>query len=559
MNEARVSDWMMDKSGLSGDGGMVVAKEEPAARAGASMLAEGGNAIDAACAAAWVMAVMEPHLNTIGGAGYILYRQADGSAHVVDYSNRAPARATQEALRSRTTPEFSGPLAAAVPATVSGLTRASEQFGRLPLSRVMQPAIQIAEEGMPLDWHFVLHLVLNLEGLRGQPYSREVFLVDGDPGVAHGETVLRQTDLASTLKQIAKHGPEVFYQGPIAREIVRFVQEQGGIIEESDFAQYEATVAEPLRSRFRDYQLLTMPMPSPGLMAVQGLRMLERFDLAGMGHNSAEALHVMAETYRLAFADRDAYFGDPDFVTAPVDTLLSDAYIDQRVGQIDPASAMSTASPGDVGITPQRGSGEGGGTTQICAVDAEGNMVSQTQTLIGGLTGLGIAGNTGVVMNCALQWFNHEPDTANSVAPGKRPTSNMTPIIAERDGLPVLAVGAPGSRRIANAVSQVALNVLEHGMRPQPAISAPRIDLSLGHIVADDKIDPETIEALRARGHRVDVVHEFINSGGPEQSYRGYFARPAAIQVDETSTRHGGDYPYAPGAAVAVPGDSNTD
>jgi gamma-glutamyltranspeptidase / glutathione hydrolase len=179
-------------------------------------------------------------------------------------------------------------------------------------------------------------------------------------------------------------------------------------------------------------------------------------------------------------------------------------------------------------------------------------MVSQTQTLIGGLTGLGVAGNTGVVMNCSLQWFNHEPDTASSVAPNKRPTTNMTPVIAERHGRPVLAVGAPGSRRITNAVSQVALNVLAHGMLPQPANSAPRIDVSLGHIVADDRIDPAVIDDLRQRGHRVDVVHEFINSGGPANSYRGNFARPNAIFVDDEGTRHGGDYQFAPGAVVCV-------
>jgi gamma-glutamyltranspeptidase / glutathione hydrolase len=555
MGEIQMSKWVMDKTGLSGTGGMVVAKQEAAAMAGARMLEQGGNAVDAACATAWVMAVMEPHLNTIGGAGYMVYRKADGASHVVNFSNRAPAKATAEALKSRTTPEFSGPLAAAVPATVSGLVTASERFGKLPLSRVMEPAIEIAENGMPLDWQFVLHLVLVLNELRDQPYSREVFLVNGDPGVAHGETVLRQTDLANTLKQIAEHGADVFYKGPIAREIVDFVQELGGIIELEDFADFQATVEEPLRGRFRDYDVLTVPVPSPGIMTVQGLQMLEHFDLRGMGHNSADALHVMAETYRLAFADRDAYLGDPDFVDVPVETLLSPGYTARRASEIDRNRSMGDVKPGDIGRVTASGPGGGGGTTHLCVVDAEGNMVSQTQTLIGGLTGLGVAGRTGVVMNCALQWFNHEADTANSVGPRKRPVSNMTPLIVEKDGRAVLAVGAPGSRRISNAVGQVTLNVLEHGMLPQPAISAPRIDLSLGHIVADDKIDAAVIEDLRSRGHQVEVVHEFINSGGPENSYRGFFARPNAIYIDDQGVRHGGDYQYAQGAVVNVPSD----
>ncbi|TVR76160.1 MAG: gamma-glutamyltransferase [Sphaerobacteraceae bacterium] len=553
MSQFQISEWQMDKTGLSAaGGGMVVAKQDRAALAGAEMLKAGGNAIDAACAAAWVMAVMEPHLNTIGGAGYIVFRKADGEAHVIDYSNRAPAAATPEALASRTTAAFDGPLAAAVPATVSGLTVASERFGKMPLETVMAPAIDVAENGMELDWHFALHLMLNLNSLRAQPFSREVFLVKGDPGIAHGEHILRQADLASTLKLIANGGPEAFYTGPIAREIVEFVRNQGGIISEDDFANYSATVEKPLTGKFGNYSLLTMPMPSPGLMTLQGLRMLDLRDVKMLGHNSADALHIMAESYRMAFADRDAYFGDPDFVEVPVEQLLNDDYIAERASLIDLNEAMQTVAAGDAGVSRRAGSHEGGGTTHICAIDGDGNMVSQTQTLIGGLTGLGVAGNTGVVMNCALQWFNHEPDTANSVEPNKRPTSNMTPIIAEKDGRAVLAAGAPGSRRISNAVSQVVFNTLAHEMLPQAAISAPRIDVSLGHIVADDRIEAAVLDELRSRGHKVDSVYEFINSGGPANSYRGNFARPNAIFVDDAGTRHGGDYQFAQGAVVAT-------
>ncbi len=553
MSQFQISEWQMDKTGLSASGGgMVVAKQDRAALAGAEMLKAGGNAIDAACAAAWVMAVMEPHLNTIGGAGYIVFRKADGEAHVIDYSNRAPAAATPEALASRTTAAFDGPLAAAVPATVSGLTIASERFGKLPLETVMAPAIDVAENGMELDWHFALHLMLNLNPLRVQPFSREVFLVNGDPGIAHGEHILRQADLAATLKQIASGGPDAFYTGPIAREIVAFVRDQGGIITEEDFANYSATVEKPLTGQFGDYTLLTMPMPSPGLMTLQGLRMLDLRDVKMLGHNSADALHIMAESYRMAFADRDAYFGDPDFVDVPVEQLLNDDYIAERASLIDLNEAMQTVAAGDVGVSRRAGIHEGGGTTHICAIDGDGNMVSQTQTLIGGLTGLGVAGNTGVVMNCALQWFNHEPDTANSVAPNKRPTSNMTPIIAEKNGRAVLAAGAPGSRRISNAVSQVVFNTLAHQMLPQAAISAPRIDVSLGHIVADDRIEAAVLDELRSRGHQVDSVYEFINSGGPANSYRGNFARPNAIFVDGVGNRHGGDYQFAQGAVVST-------
>ncbi|MEX1158564.1 MAG: gamma-glutamyltransferase [Thermomicrobiales bacterium] len=547
------SEWLMDKTGASCDGGMVVAKQEIAAMAGAQVLAEGGNAVDAAVTAAWVMNVMEPYNCTIAGAGYLVYRAASGESWVVDFSNRAPSRATPEALAARTTVAFAGPMAAAVPATVAGLATALEQFGTISLARSLAPAIDVAENGMPLNWLLTLRLVQELAGIRANPKTAEIFLKDGDPGMAHGELVLRQADLARTLRAIADEGIGAFYEGQTARSIIVFVNGQGGILDAADFAAYRPSVVAPLRSTYRDYTLLGVPLPSPGLTTIQSLRMLEGYDLAGMGHNSADSLHVMAETFRLAFADRDAYLGDPEFCDPPVETLLSDEYLVGRRNAIDRNRAIATALPGNVGRAPVGAQAGGGGTTQICAVDAHGNMVSMTQTLIGGLTGLGVAGDTGVVMNCALQWFDPQPGAPNSVAPGKRPLSNMTPMIVERDGRPVLAVGAPGSRRITNAVTQVTLNVLEHGLPVQPAISAPRIDCSLGHILADDRIDSSAITDLRGRGHRVDVVNEFINAGGPATGYRGNFSRPAAIHVDADGIRHGGDYPFVEGMAVGVP------
>lgn len=553
MAQFNVSRWVMDKTGATSDGGMVVAKQEQAAMAGAEVLAEGGNAVDAAVAAAFVMNVMEPYNTSIAGSGYLVFRAADGAASVVDFSNRAPRRATVEALKSRTTVSFTGPLAAAVPGTVAGLATALERFGTFELPRVMAPAIEIAEQGMPLNWLLALRLLQELDGIRANPKSAEIFLVDGDPGMARGETVVRQTDLARTLRAIARGGPDAFYTGAIAQEIVDFVRSQGGLLDMEDMASYAPAVVEPLRGRFHDYTLLTVPLPSPGLTTVQSLQMLEGFDLAGYGHNSVDALHAMAETFRLAFADRDAYFGDPDFVDVPVDALLSDDYIDRRRSQIDMSRAMDVAPPGDVGVVPAGSAGGGGGTTHISVVDAAGNAVSLTHTLIGGFSGLGVAGSTGVVMNCALQWFDPNPGAPNSVAPRKRPVTNMTPLIVERDGRAVLVVGAPGSRRITNAVTQVTVNALIYGMPVQAAISAPRIDLSRGYIVADDRIDPAVVQGLRDRGHRVETVHEFINAGGPSLGYRGYFARPAAVYVDEQGIRHGGDYPFVEGVAVGVP------
>jgi gamma-glutamyltranspeptidase/glutathione hydrolase len=552
MATLQTSQWLMDKTGASSDGGMVVAKQEEAALAGARMLVEGGNAVDAAVAAAFVMNVMEPYNTSIGGAGYMIFRGADGTAKTIDFSNRAPQRMTPDAHRSRTTVAFKGGLAAMVPGTVGGLVTALERFGRLKLAQVLEPAIDLAENGMPLSWVLVLRLVQELQGIRANPKSAEIFLVDGDPGMAHGMTAIRQTDLARTLRVIAEHGCAGFYTGPVAQEIVDFVQTQGGVLEMSDMAAYQPSVVDALRVPSGAYTILTGPLPCPGLMTAQGLKILQGFDLAAWGHNSTLSLHVLAEAYRLAFADRDAYFGDPEFVDVPVDVLLSDDYIARRRGEIDLTRALQDVRPGDIGIAPLGRATNAGGTTQISVVDADGNAVSMTHTLIGGWSGLGVAGDSGVVMNCAAQWFDPTPGAPNSVAPGKRPVSNMTPLIVERDDRAVLAVGAPGSRRITNAVSQVVLNTLVHGMDIQPAISAPRIDLSQGYVVADDRIDPPVIDGLRALGHRVETVHEFINAGGPAAGYRGFFARPAAVFVDHQDTRHGGDYPFLEGMAVGV-------
>jgi gamma-glutamyltranspeptidase/glutathione hydrolase len=553
MSTFQTSQWRMDKTGASSDGGMVVAKQDQAALAGARMLAEGGNAVDAAVAASFVMNVMEPYNTTIGGAGYMVYRAAGGGAYFIDFSNQAPQRATPEALKSRTTVAFSGGLAAMVPGTVAGLATALERFGTFDLAHVLEPAIDLAENGMPLSWVLALRLLQELNGIRANAKTAEIFLVDGDPGMAHGATTIRQADLARTLREIGKHGPEAFYTGAIAQEIVDFVQARGGLLEMADMASYQPSVVAALRGSFRDYTVLSGPLPCPGLMTIQGLKILEGFDLAAMGHNSVAALHVIAEAYRLAFADRDAYFGDPQFVDVPGEVLLSDEYIARRRAQIDANRALTKALPGEIGRVPLGKQAGGGGTTQISVVDAAGNAVSMTHTLIGGWTGLGVAGSTGVVMNCAAQWFDPTRGAPNSVASRKRPVSNMTPLIIERDGRVVLAVGSPGSRRITNAVSQVVLNTLLYGMDVQQAISAPRIDLSQGYIVADDRIDPAVVAGLRDRGHRVETVYEFINAGGPSSGYRGYFARPAAVFIDAAGIRHGGDYPFLEGMAVGVP------
>jgi gamma-glutamyltranspeptidase/glutathione hydrolase len=503
----------------------------------------------------WCMAVMEPYQCTIGGAGYTVFRPVEGAPQVVEFTGRAPMASRQEHMGDRKPGQtFQGPLAIGVPGTVAGLSLALERFGTIPLARAIEPAIRLAEE-MPLDFFMALRISQCLLALRANPDSARAFLHEGDSPLTHGIHFIRQADLARTLRAIADEGPRAFYEGEIGRELVRVVRERGGVLEESDLAGYQANVLPALRGRFRDYDLLGVPPPSPGLTTIESLQMLDGFDLAGMGHNSADALHVIGDAYRLAFADRDAYLGDPEFGEIPVEELLSKGFIAARRAGINMERAMSTVQPGRLGVAATGSASGAGGTTNICAVDAAGNMVAHTQTCIGGFEGFGVAGSTGVIPSCSLNWFDANPGAPNSVEPGKRPLTNMTPMVVERDGKPVLAVGAPGARRITNAVSQAALNVLEFGMRPQAAVSAPRIDYSTPRLCADDRIDADVLAELERRGHDVERVHEFISYGGAGAGFPGFmghFARPNAILIDADGTRHGGDYPGAFGAVIGV-------
>ncbi len=554
-----VSRWGTFKTEVSASGGMVVAKQEAAARAGAQVLAEGGNAIDAVVTMGWCMAVMEPYQCTIGGAGYTVLRPVEGEAQVVEFTGRAPMASKQEHMGDRKPGDiFQGPLAIGVPGTVAGLSLALERFGTISLARSLEPAIALAES-MPLDFLMAIRISQCLLALRENPDSARAFLHNNDSPLTGEKFTLEQADLATTLRAIADQGPRAFYEGEVGRELVRAVRDRGGVLAESDLADYQANILPVLRSSFRDYDLLAVPMPSPGTTTVESLRILEGFDLAGMGHNSADALHVIGEAYRLAFADRDAYLGDPDFGEIPVEEILSDEFIEQRRAEIALDRAISDLQPGRLGVPAVGAAGAGGGTTNICAVDAQGNMVSHTQTCIGGFEGFGVAGSTGVIPSCSLNWFDANPGAPNSVAPGKRPLTNMTPMIVERDGKPVLAVGAPGARRITNAVSQVALNVLEFGMMPQEAVSVSRIDYSTPRLCADDRINADVLAELERRGHDVERVHEFISYGGAGAGFPGFmghFARPNAIYVDSDCIRHGGDYPGSSGAAIGVDGSA---
>lgn len=561
------SHWLPDKSEVVAERGMVVAKHPLAADAGIEILAEGGTAIDAAVATGFALTVVKPMMTGIGGIGFLLAHDAATDAQwCFDGAPRAPLAAAPDCyavegansdgiglFRVRGDENFSGHRSVAVPGVVAVLCAAHARFGSLPLMRVLEPAIRLAAEGFPADWATVAHTANAMGLLRRNRAAAAVFLPnDQPPGWGPPATILRQTDLAQTLRQIARQGADGFYRGEVAEAVAHDMAEHGGWITREDLARYPCRVDPPLRARYRDVEVLTAPMPCGGTTMLQTLRLLERFDVAAAGHNTPRALHLFAEAARRAFADRFHYLGDPEFVRVPLAGLLSDGHIDQLAALIDERETGFASGPDDpepwVRYAAQPPTGdpwrhEGAGrpaalvgahpggdddtcTTHFSVVDARRNAVSCTITAAG-MFGSGVMSpTTGILWNNGMTWFNPLPGAANSIAPGKRALTNMTPALVLRDGRPFVAVGAPGGRKIINAIAQVISNVVDHRMTLQQAITAPRIDASANETLADVRIDPATVAGLESLGHRVRVVEDT-----PVQAN---FARPLGVLIDPT-------------------------
>ena len=576
-----LSDWQISKSEVVVPGGVVTSKHPLAANVGLDILNRGGNAIDAAVATAFATSVVLPFSNGIGGGGYIVAHLArERRTVVIDYSMTGP-KAAHETMYElvegstgsgidgavdlsaaaspfgwhlvRNNDNWQGWQSMAVPGTVMGLARALERFGTISLADALEPAIKLAEEGWEIDWHSSISFSQQMALIMRFPSTRAVFSRDGLPlrpsGGAPGD-VLRNPELGRTLRRIASGGVDEFYRGSIARDIAADMREGGGLVTEEDLAAYEIYEKEPLRTNYRGYEVFAVPHASAGPTLVEGLNILEGFDLASLGHNSPEYLHLLAEAFRQAYADRFAYMADPKFVEVPWGAMASKAYAEQARAQIDRGRARAQVEANDLWAHEGRPAPKrfepsrpfkDAGTTHINACDRDGNMVALTQTLLG-WSGV-VLPRTGIVMNNGMGWFDPEPGHANSPESGKKPLTNMTPIIVTRDGEPVLAAGAPGGRRIVNAVTQVLLNIVEHGMGPQQAVSEPRIDASGPYVLANSRVGEATIGRLAAIGHRIEPV---------EESFAGAaFASPAAILLDRRSgLRHAGEDPWRGGIAA---------
>lgn len=505
-------------SGVPGHDGLVVCTSAPACDAGASVLARGGNAVDAAVATAFALAVTHPSAGNIGGGGFMIVRTPDGRATAFDYRERAPLKATRtmylgpdgQIVRSLTD---TGYLAPGVPGTVRGLELAHKRFGKLPWKAVVMPAVRLAEEGFAVSAGLARDLNAQVAGpMAAFPASVAAYGKPGGGQWAEGDRLVL-ADLGRTLRAIAGKGAKAFYKGWIADRIADDMKANGGLITKRDLAAYEAKVRTPLKGTYRGYEIVSMPPPSSGGVALLSmLGMLERHDVAALGHGSSDLIHLQAEAMRRAFADRAEYLGDPDFVDVPVAKLLSPDYIRARAATIDPKRASTSAEIGP-GL-PARA--EPTDTTHFTVVDKDGNVVANTYTLNDAYGSGVVAKGTGVLLNDEMDDFAAKPGTPNlfglvqgernAIAPRKRPLSSMTPTIVLDKGAPWLVTGAAGGPTIITAVLQTIVNVVDFGMNVQQAVDAPRVH----HQWLPDEILHERMgmpkdvqEALRARGHKV--------------------------------------------------------
>jgi gamma-glutamyltranspeptidase/glutathione hydrolase len=496
---------------------MVVSAHRLASEVGARVLAEGGTAVDAAIATGFALAVTHPVAGNIGGGGFMVVRFPDGRTTAFDFREKAPMAAhprmfLDEAGEYSAEIHHRSHVAVGVPGTVAGFALAHERLGTLPWADLVRPSVGIAKEGFEVTPGLARSLEGGLGSMAPYPASVAAFSKDGRPYQA-GE-ILIQTDLAGTLERIMGLGRDGFYRGKTARLLAEEMRREGGLITEEDLAAYRAVERDPVRGRFRGYDIITMPPPSSGGVAlVQMLNILEGYDLASLGHNSAETIHFLVEAMRRAYRDRALYLGDPDFVTVPVERLTDKAYAAALREDILPARA-SVSAISDIAL-PE----ESPETTHYSVVDASGMAVSVTYTLEAGYGSKIVVPGAGFLLNNEMGDFNAEPGRttetgligtdANLAMPEKRMLSSMTPSIVAKDGDLVAVVGSPGGRTIINTVLQVILNMAEFGMPVDEAVAAGR----LHHQWLPDRvrieagaIDEETRQALEAMGYEISEV-----------------------------------------------------
>ncbi len=533
-------------SPVAGHSGMVASSEPLATQAGLAMLQAGGNAVDAAVAVGFTLAVTFPQAGNLGGGGFMLIRMADGQTTVVDYREQAPAAATRRMYQDAQgdlIPGAStiGARATGVPGTVMGLVLAEKNYGRLGLAKVMAPAICLARSGFPVSYSLAREIRTERGLLERFDGSRHIFLHDGnlyEPGAT-----FRQRDLARTLAAIARRGSEAFYSGAMATALVATMRKYHGLITREDLEHYQAKLRPPLVGHFRGFDILSVPPPSAGgTLLIEMLNVLEPLDLGTP--NSYQSIHLLAETMRHAYADRASYLGDADFASVPVAGLISPRYaarVREEILHARPEAPVRAGSPQVF---------EAGATTHFSVVDAEGDAVANTYTL-NGWFGCGVTvEGAGFLLNNEMDDFTTKPGSANqyglvegeanAIAPHKRPLSSMTPTIVTRDGKLRLVLGSPGGSTITNTVLQVLLNVIVYKMDVLQAVTSPRFH---------DQWTPDLLTLERV-GFSSDTLEKLKQAGYP-LSFRDSIGDCEAVEIaSESGWRFGAADPRADGKAV---------
>jgi gamma-glutamyltranspeptidase/glutathione hydrolase len=549
---------------------MVVSSHELASRAGVEMMQAGGNAVDAAVATGFALAVVHPAAGNLGGGGFMLIRMADGKTHFIDYREKAPAAAKPDMYLDAQGNVIEGASeygykAIGVPGSVAGMVYAQQKYGKLPLQQVMAPAIRLAHEGYALSWEEARDFQRD-RYLGEFAESRRVFQRDGNfyqPG-----EIFRQPELARTLQRIAAK-PDDFYHGALAHELAATLQKGGGLITADDLAHYEVKEREPVRGTYRGYEIISAPPPSSGgTVLIETLNILEGYDPAKLEDRSAQSIHFTAEAFRRAFFDRAEFLGDPDFSKIPVAQLIDKKYgaawresiaADRASGskELKRPAIFSELEQYAAAHPQPLENHEAPHTTHYSVVDAEGNAVAVTTTINDWFGSRVTAEGLGFLLNDEMDDFSAKPGApnadgliqgaANAVGPGKRPLSSMTPTIVVHDGKTFLVLGSPGSSKIITTVGNVLIGVIDYGMNVQEAVNAPRFHHQwLPDVLnVEQWFSPDTVQALRKMGYDVQVG---LNESG---QIHPYWSEAECIAVDpQTGERLGASDFRSNGKAV---------
>ena len=534
---------------VMGVNGMVAAAHPLASAAGARVLAEGGNAFDAAVTTAATLNVVEPFMSGVGGIGIALvYVAKEDRVRALNFSGRAPRAAEPELFNEET--QQTGVLSALVPGNVAGWLTLHEAYGSLERERLFAPAIGYAENGFPITYWCSEIMHSNADRVRQFDTSASILLDDRGRAPRPGAR-LAMPQLAASLRAIVRDGAETFYRGELARQIIDGVRSLDGLLAEEDLAEYNAEWVEPVSTEYRGYQVFSHPPNSSAFQVLQTLNLMEGFDPDELVYQDPQMLHLLMEAVKLCVTDRIQYAGDPDYIEVPLQGLLSKAYAEAQRGRIDRerAAVVSgehyTRAVPEGALTPGDSQAfDGGMTTHFAAADRDGNVVTVTQTLGGGFGSAVAAGDTGIFLNNMGAWFDLEEGSSNRIGPGKRVDFVVAPTQTFRDGRFVLSMGTPGSWGILQTTPQMLLNVLEFGMNVQQAIDAPRFRYFTGkHVAMEGRFPVEVRRVLAGLGHEIELLDAWTPGVGGAQGI--------AVDVEQGVFQGGAD-PRRDGYAFGV-------